>query len=63
MVTPKQNKSYSLKGVVLNGRYKERDNQISTVLFPILPLNVVSRAERIRISGKSYCYLGVLTLG
>lgn len=63
MVTPKQSKSYSIKGVFLNGKYKEKDNEISTVSFPILPLIVVSREDRIRISGKSCCYLGVPTLG
>lgn len=53
MVTPKQNKSYSIMAF-LDGKYKEKDNQISTVSFSILALNVTSGDERIRISRKFY---------
>lgn len=62
MITPKQNKSYSIKRAFLSSKYKEKENQISIVLFPILIINVISRDERIRISRKLYCYLGILTL-
>lgn len=53
MVTPKQNKSYSIMAF-LDGKYKEKDNQISIASFLILALNVISGDERIKISKKFY---------
>lgn len=37
----------------LDGKYKEKDNQISIVSFLILALNVISGDERIKISKSS----------